>query len=82
MKTFLMSYLVVVLPLIYAFFPSFQVAPIEAITRICFYLAFPLAIGLSLVIISAKHLLGFDDYSLMAHRAADNTAANPGLKAS
>lgn len=86
MKTFVMSYLVCVVPLIYAFFPTFQVAPVDAIVRICFYLAFPLAMGLSLVIVAARHLLGFDHYATMAHSrvhgAADDSAMQSGLKVS
>ena len=64
MRTFIVSYLVSVLPLIYIFLPSIQVSPVEAIVRICFYLAFPMAMALSLVIVSAKHLLGYDDHKI------------------
>lgn len=86
MKTFIFSYLVSVLPLIYAFLPSFQVSPFEAIARICFYLAFPLAIALSLVIIAIKQYLGFNVEDSISnsdvHRAADNAALNTGVKVS
>ncbi len=86
MKTFIISYLISVLPLIYAFFPSFQVAPIEAITRICFYMAFPLAIALSIMFIAVKHLLGFDGYGSLVHTgvhsAADNASIQTELKVS
>lgn len=86
MKTFIMSYLVCIIPLIYAFLPTFQVSPVEAVTRICFYLAFPLAISLTAVIIAVKQLFGTDHYNEMAHShlhgAADNAAIKSGLKVS
>ncbi len=86
MRTFIFSYIISIIPLIFAFYPTFQVEPFEAITRICFYLAFPLAIAVSLVIISVKHFLGFDDVHSLAHssiyKAAEGPSINSGRKAS
>ena len=86
MKTFIFSYLFSIVPLSIIFYPTFQVAPFEAVMRIGFYLGFPLAIAISLVVVALREIMGFSSYSLEArsvvHKAAENTAGTSALKVS
>lgn len=79
MRIFIFSYLFSIIPLSIVFYPTFQVAPFEAIMRIGFYLGFPLAIVISLAVIVLKELMGFSNYSADAesaiHKAADGSVA-------
>jgi hypothetical protein len=58
MKTFIFSYLVSVLTIVFASFSAVQAAPLDVIPRICFYFGLPSAVVLSIVIIVLNHLLG------------------------
>jgi len=86
MKTLIFSYLLSIVPLSIVFYPTFQVAPFEAVMRIGFYLGFPLAIVISLTVVVLKELMGFDDYSAEAvsaiHKAAEDLAVASELKVS
>lgn len=86
MKTLIFSYLFSIVPLAIFLFPTVQIASFEALTRIGFYLGFPLAIVISLAVIVVRHLVG--DHSIVSmvqsatHNAAHHKPAGAELKAS
>lgn len=82
MRTLIISYLLSVVPLTYIFYPTFLINPLDASMRIFFYLGFPLAVVIGLVIVAAKYFMGIDDYSSHIHSAAELAGADSGLKAS
>lgn len=81
-----MSYIVSVVPLMIIFYPTLQVEPLEAMTRIGFYLAFPLALAVSMAFVAVGYFLKGGEVPFVAnsviHRAADNSSCASGLKVS
>jgi hypothetical protein len=57
MKTLLISYMIGLNLLVYIFLPDVVVRPLDIIPRLAFYLAFPLAIFISTIVILLRNLL-------------------------
>lgn len=74
MRTFIFSYVISLIPLSIVFYPTLQVEPIEALTRIFFYLGFPLAIAVSILLIAAQYVLGKEENSNLAYSGIHNAA--------
>ncbi len=58
MKTLFVSYLTSVLAIIFLSLPAVEAAPLDVIPRICFYYGLPLAVFVSLIIMTLLHLVG------------------------
>lgn len=84
MRAMIISLIVVVLSILSVFYPEMKAGSYEEMARVLLYFAFPMAIGLSLVMVAIGHALGFPEYDAAddVHKAASHEAFNPERKVS
>ena len=63
MKIFIISYIISVGALLYPFLQDIMVRPFDTLPRLAFYLAFPLAVFISMVMILLGSYLGIHESS-------------------
>ncbi len=74
MKTFLFSYIASVLGAVLFFLPSVKAAPLEILPRIFFYLGFPMAVFVSMILMVLLYLAGFPGYRKNTERIVVKSA--------